>query len=169
MKFKKFIKKIEDTIIKIDNYKLPTIKMKSIKARFQTLLLLFIFFPTILSIMNSEDKLPENVLSFGVVIAMLIGCYILIELLGKKLSDIYRHTLNIFIYLGIIIFIPILWLIGTNPSEVSQLIMDLYITFYILMIYTPLMILAILAGQAILLPLIWLDKKYFPEVSKNNH
>jgi len=87
------------------------IKLKSIERRFQMLLGIFLFFPTLISALGGNTEVQsQTIINWSFVIVFLILAYVLLEITGEKIGKGLLKVLNVLILINTTLFSIILFL-----------------------------------------------------------
>ncbi len=119
------------------NKKNKEIDTEKLLRMFQVLLTLFTFFPVILDAITGNTNPQKTTLGFGSSLAVLIFVYLIIEIFKNKLCFSTKFFLNVFIYINLFSFIPVLFILGLNNEQLSLFVGKFLIFSFQILIYSP--------------------------------
>lgn len=115
------------------------------ERRLQMLIALILFTPTILSSLGSGSFQQNNAtLTWGIIVAVYIGIYILCEALGDRINKLYGNLINWSVWIHLSAFIPFFICIGLYQDIISGVPLIIFAVSMAVVFGLPLLVIVIL-------------------------
>lgn len=117
------------------------------ERRLQMLIALILFTPTILSSLGSDTfQQDRSTLTWGIIVAVYIGIYILCEALGDRINKLYGNLINWSVWIHLSAFIPFFVCIGLYQDVIGGLPLIIFAGAMAIVFGLPLLVAVILGG-----------------------
>lgn len=138
---------------------------KGLQNHFQFLILLMVFFPTITTalfeISSTSIDANQQYLKWGVVIAVWVLNYVLLEIFQTKLAAWVGKLINFLVLINVACFIPVLYILAMNGNTLPTLTLKIsFLTFYYPLMFVSLLVMVILGVNTVLIVGWFLGSKF---------
>jgi hypothetical protein len=141
----KFIKNTYRKPEKLNESFMDHEKILAMRSRLQMLIALILFTPTILSSLGSGSLLEnKSTLTWGIIVAVYIGIYILCEALEDRINKLYGNLINWSVWVHLGAFIPFFVCIGLYQDVISGLPLIIFAGAMAIVFGLPLLVAVVL-------------------------